>query len=250
MISIVIPVYNAHDMTQECIDAIRENTQDFELIIIDNGSDPAFKAPFTGDIELRVIRNEENKGFPIAVNQGIRAAEGDIICLLNNDVIVTENWFERLEWHLLKYDIVGPMTNFCAGMQRTTVPVYQDKKELNQRAIEFQVENAFQSQEVNWIIGFCMAFKKSIFDEIGPFDESMWPSSGEEINFCFRAQAAGHKIGIARDIYIHHFGSVTFQDLHNKGILNYPELCQKTSDHVSAKWGDFWQNQVTEKEAI
>jgi len=237
-------------MTAECIDAIRENTQDCEIIIIDNGSTPPIKAPFTGDIETRVIRNEENKGFPIAVNQGIRAAKGDVICLLNNDVIVTPGWAELLERHIAEddgYSIVGPLTNFCAGLQRAEIAFYENKEDLYKEASALSEECGGESEEVNWIIGFCMAFKKSLFDELGPFDESIWPCSGEEIDFCYRARAAGYRIGIAHDVYVHHEGSQTFKDLHDKGILNYPELCQNTSDHVSAKWGDFWHNQSIER---
>ena len=106
MISIIIPVFNQHEMTKECLDAIRENTQNYQIILVDNGSDPpipiddfqnGYSTPygdiFPGDI---VIRNETNLGFPVAINQGIRASKGDVICVLNNDVIVTPGWTDRL----------------------------------------------------------------------------------------------------------------------------------------------------------
>lgn len=240
MVSIIIPCFNQHEITIGCLEAIQANTQDYEIVIIDNGSDSPVE--FTG-VPGIIIRNKTNLGFPIAVNQGIGAAKGDIIILLNNDVIVTENWAERLKWHLLKYDIVGPLTNYCAGIQEITLPVYRDEKELNEQAIKWQLDHAFQSQEVNWIIGFCMAFKKSLYDELGSFDESLWPSSGEEINFCLKSRATGFQVGIAWDIYVHHHGSLTFKAMHEMKQLDYGEICKMTENHIAGKWGEFWTKQ-------
>ncbi len=245
MISICIPVFNQHDMTEECITAIRENTQDCEIIIIDNGSIPPFKAPFTGYIEMRVIRNEENKGFPFAVNQGIRAAKGETIILLNNDCVVTPGWAEGLTAWLDEFAIIGPVTNFAAGLQRVQIESYQNKDELYKAAAALAEECEGQAEEVNFVIGFCMAFRRSLFDEIGPFDESLWPCSGEEVDFCLRARAANHRVGIAHDVYVHHEGSQTLNDMEKAGQINYPELCKRNDAHLAEKWGtDFWQQQA------
>ena len=245
MISIVIPVYGQAEMTHECINAVRECTQgDYEFVIIDNGSVPPFKPPFTGFNETILIRNEENKGFPVAINQGIRAASGEIIILLNNDVIVTPGWAERLTSWLDDFSIIGPVTNYCAGMQKVTIPFYDNLDELNKEAEAWAEECTEEPQEVNWVIGFCMVFKKSLFNEIGPFDESLWPCSGEEIDFSFRAREAGHKIGVARDVYVHHEGSQTFNDMHKTGQINYVEMAVRNDKHLAKKWGwGFWERQ-------
>ncbi len=255
MISIIIPVFNAHDMTEECINAIRENTQDYELIIIDNGSTPPIKPPFSGFVETRVIRNEENKGFPVAVNQGVREARGGVIVLLNNDVIVTPGWAERLSDCIdvpqfgddaaYGFSIVGPVTNYAAGLQRVQIESYENKEELNKAAAALAEECAGEAEEVNFVIGFCMAFRKSLWEAIGPFDESLWPCSGEEIDFCLRARAAGHRVGIARDVYVHHEGSQTFKDMAAAKQIDYAEIVNRNDAHLAEKWGkDFWQRQA------
>lgn len=238
MISIVIPIFNQHDMSIECINAVRECTQGgFEFVLIDNGSNPPFKAPFTGFNETILIRNEENKGFPVAVNQGIRAARGEIIILLNNDVIVTPGWTERLLPHLDEFSIVGAVTNYCAGVQKVDVPVYMDKKGLYEVAQTWAEEYSGAIEEVSWVIGFCVVFRKSFFDEIGPFDESLWPCCGEEVDFCLRAKKAGHRIGIAHEVYVHHEGSVTFAEMDKSKQLNYTEICNRNDEYLIKKWG-------------
>ena len=236
MISIIIPVFNAHEMTQECIGAVRDNTQDYEIVIVDNGSTP----PIIG----ATIRNESNLGFPVAVNQGIRAAKGEVIFLLNNDVIVTPGWASMILKHLEKADIVAPMSNYCAGMQRIVLPVYRNRAELDTTAKEFMLKNPLLTHEVNWIIGFCMVFRKSLYDKLGPFDESLWPCSGEEIDFCLRSRAAGYKIGIANNVYIHHHGSQTFAEMQKDGCFDYDAIITRNNTHLSEKWGaDFFYRQ-------
>ena len=244
MLSIIIPVYNQAEMSTECIRAIREHTKDFELVIIDNGSTPAFKPPFTGFAETVLIRNEKNLGFPAAVNQGIEAATGDNVCLLNNDVFVTPGWAGRLVGWLGEYSIVGPLTNYCAGMQKAAIPFYGNLDELSKEAAALAQENQGAGKDVNFVIGFCMVFPKSLYYEIGAFDESLWPCSGEEIDFCLRARAAGHRIGIAMDVYLHHEGSKTFEDMERTGQLEYLKVVDRNDKHLSEKWGpDFWQKQ-------
>ena len=242
MLSIIIPVYNQHEMTRDCLEAVRANTQDFELVIIDNGSDPEFipEAPAI------VIRNIKNEGFPVAVNQGIRAAKGDVIILLNNDVICTPSWAERFLYHLDTFSIVAPVANYCAGLQQESVlPTYNNEKELFDIAKKWTEENLGKTREVNFVIGFAMAFKKSLFDEIGPFDESLWPCCGEEVDWCYRARVAGHKIAVACDVYVHHIGSQTFHQMEKDGQVEYMHVCRRNDMHLEKKWGkNFWGRQV------
>jgi len=251
MISIIIPVYNQHDMTQECLAAVLEDSHNCEIIIIDNGSEPAINPPFSGFTDIVVIRNEENKGFPVAVNQGIRAAKGDIILLLNNDVIVTPEAIQRLDAWLDMFSIVGPVTNYCAGLQCITIGNYRTKYELDKEAGSLYTTNEGLAENVNWVIGFCMAFKKTLCDELGEFDESLWPCSGEELDFCLKAKAAGHNIGIAHDVYVHHFGSQTFTAMEKNGQVDYKKTCVRNDAHLAKKWGaDFFQRQSIQEDEI
>lgn len=246
MINIIVPVYNNLDMTCDCILSVRENTSiQYDITVIDNGSSPAFKAPFTGHIPITVIRNNDNEGFPKAVNQGIKSTSGETIILLNNDVIVTPGAIDRLVKWLETFDIISPVTNYSAGVQRVQVPFYGSKEALNDVAEEWAEAHEGESLEVNWITGFLMAFKREVFDTVGDFDESIWPCSGEEIDFCWRAREAGYRVGIAGDVYVHHGGSKTFVELQHEGVLDYDKICEQTDAHLAKKYGkDFWFRQL------
>ncbi|MEN6473770.1 MAG: glycosyltransferase [Syntrophaceae bacterium] len=235
LISVIIPVYNQHEMTNECIKAVLDTTANCEIIVVDNGSVPPIDEAYFG--QSSIIRNNTNLGFPAAVNQGIRAAKGDVVVLLNNDVIVTPRSLERLANWLNEYDIVGPMTNYCAGRQKVTIGAYTDINELNHRALEFTKERLGSSIGVKWVIGFCMVFKKSLYAELGELDESIWPCSGEDLDFCFRALAAGRGVGIAQDTYVHHFGSQTFEAMQGAGEVIFDEAMERGHAHLKERWG-------------
>jgi GT2 family glycosyltransferase len=241
MLSIIIPTVNAGGILRDCLEAVRGATQDYELIVVDNGATPPVAKPHMGFVDVTLIRNETNRGFPVAVNQGILASKGDTVVLLNDDVIVTSGWAGRLAAALEEYDIVGPMTNYCTGRQRVQIAPYDSQADLNKSAEDWAQAWGGHTQEVRWVIGFCMAFRKSLYDAVGPFDESLWPCCGEEIDFCFRAAEHGFRTGIATGCYVHHEGSVTFKDISAEHPYN--DIVDRNNKHLADRWGDDWSKQ-------
>lgn len=129
-------------------------------------------------------------------------------------------------------------------MQLVAINGYKNIDELNQAATEWAEENEGVTVEVRWLIGFCMAFKKTLWDKVGPLDESLWPCCGEEIDFCFKAREAGGNVGIIVDCYVHHHGSKTFEDMNGDKQIDYVEIIRANDAHLAEKWGsDFWIRQ-------
>jgi len=97
-VSVIIPTWNGADLLEACLASLREQTfGDFETIVVDNGSTDATLAMLDARFPaVRQVRLPENRGFAPAVNDGIRAARGEILVLLNNDVVVTPGWLEGL----------------------------------------------------------------------------------------------------------------------------------------------------------
>ncbi|GBL40135.1 uncharacterized glycosyltransferase RBE_0706 [Nitrospirota bacterium] len=95
-VSLVIPVYNQLDYTKQCLESIARCTdQPYELIIVDNASTDGTRE-FLRDVKATVITNLRNLGCAKAWNQGVRASHGDVVGILNNDIIVTKGWIEGL----------------------------------------------------------------------------------------------------------------------------------------------------------
>ena len=95
--SIIIVTFNQLEYTRRCVESIQRLTDEpYELIFVDNGSSDGTVAYLKSLAGATVIENTDNRGFPAAVNQGIAAAKGSRILLLNNDTIVTTGWLRRM----------------------------------------------------------------------------------------------------------------------------------------------------------
>lgn len=237
--TIIILTYNHLDYTKLCLESIRECTNNYNIIFIDNGStDDTVKwlqeQSKYADIKT-VIFNSENKGFPAGCNHGAKLVEDEYICFLNNDTIVTPNWLGNLLNHIngeQSFKIIGPCTNYISGEQKFITDIYNNNNELYNIAIKFYNNNKPSHKLVNWLIGFCMIMKIELFNELGGFDESYGLGNWEDIDFCMKARQKNISIGIARDVYIHHFESITNRSLNNE----YLKLLQNNKRIFLEKW--------------
>ncbi len=100
--SIIIPCWNQLEFTRLCLAALVRHTRPpWELLVIDNGSTDGTGSYLSGvrdvaPVPVTLISNSKNIGFPAAINQGLRAARGDYLVLLNNDAVVTDGWLDQL----------------------------------------------------------------------------------------------------------------------------------------------------------
>src|SRR3990170_4236843 len=97
---IVIPVWNQPELTKRCLESITQYTPEpHRVIVIDNASEEPTRNLLKNYSTLEnvtLITNQENLGFAVAVNQGIRASGSEYVCFINNDVAVTEGWLTEL----------------------------------------------------------------------------------------------------------------------------------------------------------
>ena len=224
-VSIIIPVFNGVEYTQQCVASIRHSTSPpYELIVVNNGSTDGTAQYLAACEGVRVITNPNNRGFAAAVNQGVRAASGRSYLLLNNDTIVSQGWLDRLLLSLrsdARIGLVGPCSNGVPGPQRVS-PGCKDLDNIDQFASEFYTQHRGQAQAVTVLVGFCMLIRREVVDRVGLLDESFGVGTYEDYDYCRRAAAEGFRLLIRRDVYVHHFSSVT---LHASGI-DVPKLLE------------------------
>ena len=93
----VVVNWNRKELLRACLASLaRQTRRDFETIVVDNGSTDGSAEMAESEFGARVIRNRENRGFCAANNQGIAAAEGEFIALLNNDAEAEPGWLAAL----------------------------------------------------------------------------------------------------------------------------------------------------------
>lgn len=237
MTSIIIPTYNGLTLTRSCIESIRRHSRPgtYEIIVVDNGSTDGTFAWLRSQPDVRVIRNDANEGFPRACNQGLRAASGDSLLLLNNDTIVTPRWLDQLTAALYsdaRIGAVGPVTN--AASYYTAMPVtYKNQEEMMRFADEFNRSDSAKWEERLKLIGFCLLFKRQVYETIGPLDERFSPGNFEDDDYCVRMLLSGYRLLLCTDTFVHHEGSATYK----KNMAKHVHDMQINIHRFSEKWG-------------
>lgn len=241
LLSIIMPVYKTSAVTTKALEAIGKWTaRPLEVIIIDNGNDPAMGDLVNNlpeDLRRRVtlIANEENVGYPGACNQGLAMARGGYLVVMNNDVLVTPHWAARL---LAAFSvdqtvgIVGPYTNFAAGVQGVQGCNY-DEDSLATWARQWHQKNAGNLKQVGRLIGFLWMIKRKVVEDIGGLDPLYGIGNFEDDDYCLRARLSGYKLALAEDVFVHHYGSQSFK----KNPQAYNDILQTNMMLFAAKWG-------------
>lgn len=240
MTSIVILTFNQLAYTKECVKSLRKHTPEpHEIIFVDNGSTDGtvqwLKRLTQENENYQLIENKRNFGFAKGCNQGIEASQGEFILLLNNDVVVAQDWLSGLLdclQHAPEAGIVGPMTNNISGPQQIKDDSYRSVDHLDKYAAQFREKYRYRRIPLRRIVGFCMLFKQALAEQIGMLDESFGTGNFEDDDFCLRAALAGYKNYIAGDVFIHHYGSRSF--IGNK--INYGAAISDNRKIIDKKW--------------
>lgn len=233
-ISIVIPVYNQHEDVKLCLDSIAKCLDLVsETIVVDNGSGDETKGLLETYEWLTLLQNEQNLGFAAASNQGVEAATGNVVIFLNSDTVVPRAGLLALIKSLMKsgsVGAVGPLTN-QAGYYQRIAPTYTSLETLDLFA-EHWASLPFTDADVEMLVGFCLAVKKTVLDEIGSFDETFGLGLFEDTDLCYRIQRAGYRLCLAQKAYVHHTGSKTLTK-----VVKKPEsLLEGNEQKFLNKW--------------
>lgn len=235
--SIVIPTYNQLAYLKQCIDSIFEHTDvPYEIIVIDNGSTDGtaeYLASMRGQIRYRLM--DRNYGFAGAVNRGMMMAKGQTIVLLNNDAVVTEGWLENMLYCLSsdeRIGLVGPVSNYISGEQQIETG-YGTIEEMHAFAAEFNRSDAAKWQPVDRLAGFCLLLRRELWERTGYLDEGYLLGNYEDDDYMIRVRLQGSRLIIARDTFVHHFGSVSMKALGGE----YAAVNERNASYYAAKWG-------------
>src|SRR6202022_1844516 len=94
--SVIVPTLNGAHLLPECLDSLmRQSYANVEVIVADGASTDGTQAlPTRAYPTARLLSLRRNAGFSGNVNAGLRAARGDVLCLLNNDAQAEPDWVE------------------------------------------------------------------------------------------------------------------------------------------------------------
>ena len=239
--------WNRRELLRACLLSLsRQQGVSFETIVVDNGSNDGSAELAETEFGARVIRNRENRGFCAANNQGIAAARGDFIALLNNDAEAAPEWLGELHRACSRGSEVG--------MAASKILVWEDPKRIDKaghlifpdgqnrgRGAGAMDEGQYdREEEVLWPDGCAAMYRKAMLDEIGGFDEDLF-AYGDDAELGLRARIAGWRCWYApRAVVRHHRGSTM-----GKGSAARLRLIERNRVLLAVKlfpWSLLWLN--------
>jgi GT2 family glycosyltransferase len=244
--SIVVVTHDGLTFNRLCLETVLANTagEDFELIVIDNGSADGTRAYLArlaeADARVRVLSNGRNMGFAAACNQGLGLALGEHLVLLNNDTMVPPGWLPGLLEHLRNpgVGLVGPVTNRI-GNEAEIETDYRTWGEFLEFARRRSREHAGEWLEVRTPAMFCLAMRRQTYRHLGPLDERFEVGMLEDDDYADRAREAGYQLRCVEDTVVHHFGEASFGKLVAGG--EYTRILRANQRRYAEKWGRSWE---------
>lgn len=227
--SIVIPLYNQLTYTRMCLESIRATVpEEVEIILVDNASTDGTAEYLATHGCVSVISNTENLGFAGACNQGIRAATGEWIVVMNNDVLLSAGWLEGLWAAARRWDL---------DMVSPAIREGEHNYDIEQNACRLtgRMESVIRRGMVS---GICFMAHRRVFNTIGLFDENFRIGQYEDKDLFLRAVKAGFKLGIVGSAFLHHFGSMTQKSIKGASVTKSYALENKA--YFIRKWDLPW----------
>lgn len=239
-VSIIIPLWNKSELTEQCLEAIEKNTKgiDYEIILIDNAStDQTLEVinRFKNRINIKIIQNKENLGFSKANNQGAEIARGKYLVLLNNDTIPQPDW--------LNYMVQAMETDSQIGI--TGVKLLYPDDTIQHCGVALRRDRAFfkhpykyvershslvnSKREWDAVTAACFITLTDLYRGVGGLDES-YQNGCEDIDFCCKVKAKGYKVVYEPKAEVYHLESQTPR-MQNKDEENFALFIKK--------WGKF-----------
>jgi GT2 family glycosyltransferase len=207
-ISIIVPAYNNAEDLPKCIQGIKTSAlPDTETIVIDDGSTDG-TAQIPELMGIRTLTLPINSGPAAARNHGARHAEGDILFFVDADVVLAPNAIIRVrQLFEAEPDLAAVFGSYDAAPAASGV-ISQYRNLLH----HFVHQNGNPQAATFW--AGCGAVRRSVFEQIGGFDEKRFPrSSIEDIELGYRLRQAGYHILLDKSIQGKHLKRWNFWSL-------------------------------------
>ena len=221
-VSIIVVNWNGQRLLFDCLDALsRQTYTNREIILVDNGSaDSSVRYVKEKFPAVKIIELGENTGFTGGNAQGLKAADGEFVALVNNDTRAHDRWLENLLRPMLEDSSVGlcaskllfenGRTINSAGDGLTTAAVGLNRGLGKDGALFGNPELVFGA------CGAAVLYRRRMLDDVGFLDDDFFLYD-EDTDLNFRAQLAGWKCTYVPTATVYHKSnatSVKLSDLH------------------------------------
>jgi GT2 family glycosyltransferase len=217
LVSIIVPTKNQVAFLRRCVESVLQNTayENYELIIVDNGSTEADALDYLQKIEdrvdaigsrIRVLRHPGPFNFSAMNNRAVReSALGDYVCLLNNDAAPPDGaWLGEMMSLARRPDVgaVGAKLHYPDGrIQHGGVILGVGWGSPAEHPYNCDPENAFgywgrlqAVQDFSAVTAACLVTRRSVYAEVSGLDEEIFAVAYNDVDYCLKVQEAGYLV--------------------------------------------------------
>lgn len=212
MVSVIVPVFNQAHITAQFIRQWERHIGDTaELIIVSDGSTDGTEEL----LRLKGVKyhhRPKNLGFPKTCNEGADLASGEILVFVNNDVLFDESFIPPVE---------------------AVIEEYRGRCLFGANLIDTNATwNRFGNKIIPYLVGWFLGSTKSLFYELGKFDEIYSPYDYEDLDLSYAAFHQGLPL-VQLPLRIEHLGSQSFGNLMNGREV----ITRRNRELFASKWG-------------
>lgn len=234
-VTVIVPTRNRLDLLRKCMEGLEQTDYpDLEVIIVDNGSDDPATLAFLDAADPgrhRVLRHPGPFNFSTINNRAAKQAQGELLCLLNNDIeVIDTGWLATMVQQALRSDVgaVGARLLYPDGrIQHAGVVLGVGGGAAHaHRLLQPDEEGYFHRhalpQFVSAVTGACLVVRKTSFEAVGGLDEEKFAVAFNDVDLCMRLNARGwQSLYEPRATLIHHESVSRGQDKDPVGAARF-----------------------------
>jgi GT2 family glycosyltransferase len=209
--SVIVPVHNAERALPRLMASLRAQRfrrERFEMILVDNRSTDRSREVMGGFSDVTVLSQTARRGPAATRNEGIRAARGDLLAFIDADCWAHPDWLDCGVRTLMEKNL-----DRVAGRVEFVLSRHPNIYELYDATVNFRQTDFLST---GWCGTGNLFVRRSVFDEIGPFDAEL--ISHEDSEWGLRATLAGKSLGYAPEAVVYHRARTSLASLVRKWI--------------------------------
>lgn len=249
LVSFIIPTHNAVDLLRRCIDSLQTKTDysNIEILIVNNNSNEPTTLAYLRQLEqngqARILDYSYPFNYPAINNMAVEQAQGEFICLLNNDIeVISPSWLTEMVSHALRPEIgaVGARLWYPDDrLQHGGVIVGlggvagHSHKYLARHHVGYFGRIAL-IQNLSAVTAACLVMRKETYLAVGGLDAENLSIAFNDVDFCLRIKELGLRILWTPYAELYHHESAS------RGEENTPEKIvrfQQECIYMKTRWG-------------
>jgi GT2 family glycosyltransferase len=230
-LSIIVPLYRSPELIRPLVDSLInvageiKNENGIVIFINDSPEDTELKTVLAYQLEksevifpYNILENPKNLGFIKSVNRGLERAieNGCDVLLLNSDALLTKGTINELKRAAYSDSMIGfvsPRSNNATICNSPYPDRFRHLSMLDAHKAHLGIEKYLDAVTYTpTVVGFCMYIKSRIIRDFGMLSEIYGHGYNEENDLIFRCNRAGYRAALANRAYVHHEGSVSFDN--------------------------------------